>query len=855
MFEQDRYLESQRSRGMFRDTGQTGPGMSRYQVSGTGDSAELAADQAADQAVGGLFRSPEGTDVGGFQADLADADLSGGGSPLPEGLMGSMEQSLGASFSGVRLHTDAGADRASRQISARAFTRGQDIYFRGGEYSPDTREGQHLIAHELAHVAAGDTGIHRAGDSGNTGNNTAGSAPAQRTLSPDEEKFNNAIARLEAANGPLEGAQTLVTSFETDAGKWGSLQAAAQQVKDAGSAAAANARVTGIEALIARAGAATDASKDTSLLSQLNKIIADAESAAGNLGYDDNHSGMALLKSAKQVRDKLNELPAKVEAIKPSVAFAREEAGAMAPGGTGKEFSEPVENMLNNSACDAFFKAVEKVRGTANMASEIQTAKTDAAVKSHLSQNVGNSTAEKMSRGLGISGTALGYSSAVVSAIDQGASYDEEIKGEDNVSGASERTATAATHMGAINDTLGAVNDTLSAGADTAILHSQEAKRKQHIEEMKNAFGAESAEKLQAADHKGRTAVAASWIKAGGSTVGAANSIYGTTTGKGDEDTTKIEEKKGTAMSLTADSAAVAGDIMGLSVNSAKAAEQRKQDQMAKKGMLSIAQQLLKLVSNPAAGSVDQQISDLCNFIIGAVSGKKKLNTKGNTLKARISGILSALNGNPNANTPPSQPAAPAVEKSAEKKKFLTMLLAMETSRAASKSGASDARKDVAFDVLSTIGSLTSLASSITSMAGAGMAGLILNTVASAIGLIGTIRDTADLPGSLGKAGQDDRNEERDNKVNACTAAVEQMAALPDLKLEEVRAAKQNKLPLSGAKMESAEQYAAVFSIVQSANVNMVDFLYAVSKGDFGGQSGTAQDSVKAMLMNLEFTN
>ena len=57
MFEQDRYLESQRSRGMFRDTGQIGPGMSRYQVSGTGDSAELAADQAADQAVGGLFRA------------------------------------------------------------------------------------------------------------------------------------------------------------------------------------------------------------------------------------------------------------------------------------------------------------------------------------------------------------------------------------------------------------------------------------------------------------------------------------------------------------------------------------------------------------------------------------------------------------------------------------------------------------------------------------------------------------------------------------------------------------------------------------------------------------------------------
>lgn len=165
MFEQDRYADSQRSKGVFR--GEDGPaaGMSRYQVSGSGDSEELAADRAADSVVGGLFRAPaSGGQSAGFEADLSDADLSGGGSPLPDGLMGSMEQSFGTSFSGVRLHTDAGADRASRSINARAFTRGQDIYFTSDSYRPDSREGQHLIAHELAHVAAGDGGIHRDGD-------------------------------------------------------------------------------------------------------------------------------------------------------------------------------------------------------------------------------------------------------------------------------------------------------------------------------------------------------------------------------------------------------------------------------------------------------------------------------------------------------------------------------------------------------------------------------------------------------------------------------------------------------------------------------------------------------------------
>jgi hypothetical protein len=35
---------------------------------------------------------------------------------------------------------------------ARAFTTGQDLFFRGGEYNPGSRGGQELIAHELTHV-------------------------------------------------------------------------------------------------------------------------------------------------------------------------------------------------------------------------------------------------------------------------------------------------------------------------------------------------------------------------------------------------------------------------------------------------------------------------------------------------------------------------------------------------------------------------------------------------------------------------------------------------------------------------------------------------------------------------------
>ncbi|ACK70940.1 hypothetical protein PCC7424_2523 [Gloeothece citriformis PCC 7424] len=76
----------------------------------------------------------------------------GGGQPLDVGLQRSMGEAMGADFSGVRVHTDAQADQLNRSIQARAFTTGQDVFFRQGEYNPGSRGGQELIAHELTHV-------------------------------------------------------------------------------------------------------------------------------------------------------------------------------------------------------------------------------------------------------------------------------------------------------------------------------------------------------------------------------------------------------------------------------------------------------------------------------------------------------------------------------------------------------------------------------------------------------------------------------------------------------------------------------------------------------------------------------
>ena len=59
---------------------------------------------------------------------------------------------MGADFSGVRVHTDTQSDQLNRSIQAKAFTTGQDVFFRSGEYNPGSKGGQELIAHELTHV-------------------------------------------------------------------------------------------------------------------------------------------------------------------------------------------------------------------------------------------------------------------------------------------------------------------------------------------------------------------------------------------------------------------------------------------------------------------------------------------------------------------------------------------------------------------------------------------------------------------------------------------------------------------------------------------------------------------------------
>jgi hypothetical protein len=62
------------------------------------------------------------------------------------------ETRFGTSFASVRIHTGPLAHEVTDALSARAFTVGRDLVFGAGQYRPGTRDGRHLLAHELTHV-------------------------------------------------------------------------------------------------------------------------------------------------------------------------------------------------------------------------------------------------------------------------------------------------------------------------------------------------------------------------------------------------------------------------------------------------------------------------------------------------------------------------------------------------------------------------------------------------------------------------------------------------------------------------------------------------------------------------------
>jgi len=99
----------------------------------------------------------------------------GNGNRMDASTRSFMEGRFGADFSSVKIHTGNESIQMSRELNAKAFTVGNDIYFNDGEYQPQSNNGKHLLAHELTHT------IQQSGSS----------KGIQRTVSPSRVSCNS----------------------------------------------------------------------------------------------------------------------------------------------------------------------------------------------------------------------------------------------------------------------------------------------------------------------------------------------------------------------------------------------------------------------------------------------------------------------------------------------------------------------------------------------------------------------------------------------------------------------------------------------------------------------------------------
>jgi hypothetical protein len=124
----------------------------RLAVGAGTDPAEAIADTNADRLLRGATVVARPVSPVSPPAELG----LGAGRPLDPAVIERFA-ALGGSIRTVRVHDDAAAARATRELGARAFALGGHIVFGRGEYQPHAASGERLMAHELGHVAQGES--------------------------------------------------------------------------------------------------------------------------------------------------------------------------------------------------------------------------------------------------------------------------------------------------------------------------------------------------------------------------------------------------------------------------------------------------------------------------------------------------------------------------------------------------------------------------------------------------------------------------------------------------------------------------------------------------------------------------
>jgi hypothetical protein len=126
-------------------------------ITSPGDAVERDADRLAERATpspsgAAELTGPSSGPGGGALPRIVVEALASGGHPLNASTRTLMEGRFGRDFGGVRVHTSQKAGRSAEHVDAAAYSVGSDVVFGPGRYAPGSASGQHLLAHELAHV-------------------------------------------------------------------------------------------------------------------------------------------------------------------------------------------------------------------------------------------------------------------------------------------------------------------------------------------------------------------------------------------------------------------------------------------------------------------------------------------------------------------------------------------------------------------------------------------------------------------------------------------------------------------------------------------------------------------------------
>ena len=132
-------------------SGQGGQNVQREELSEEEKDLQMKPMLQFRLAKGGLSAAPD--------MEVSIQQAQGSGQFLGKSIREPMEQAMGTDFTRVKVHTDSRANQLNQWLQARAFTTGQDVFFRQGAYEPGSRRGQELLAHELTHVVQQNRGM------------------------------------------------------------------------------------------------------------------------------------------------------------------------------------------------------------------------------------------------------------------------------------------------------------------------------------------------------------------------------------------------------------------------------------------------------------------------------------------------------------------------------------------------------------------------------------------------------------------------------------------------------------------------------------------------------------------------